>query len=81
MFDHTAIDELLSTRVADDATDIPFEIPSEKNSVDAADALTSLAEVIAKIHEQDQFKKYGVIPDPADLIGFTFPTEHEGITQ
>jgi len=81
MFDRTAIDELLSTRVADDAADIPFEIPSEKNSVNATDDLTSLAEVIAKIHEQEQFKKYGVIPDPADLIGFTFPIEHEGITQ
>ena len=57
MFDCTAIDELLSTRVADDTTGIPFEIPSEKNSVDAVDALTSFAEVIAKIHEQDQFKE------------------------
>ena len=81
IFDRTAIDELLSTRVADDAPDIPFELPSEKTSIETEDALTSLAEVISKIHEQDEFNKYGVIPDPSDLIGFTFPTEHEGITQ
>jgi hypothetical protein len=35
----------------------------------------------SKIHKQDEFNKYGVILDRSDLIRYTFPTEHEGITQ
>eukprot|EP00979_Chaetoceros_neogracilis_P009185 scaffold2090_cov151-Chaetoceros_neogracile.AAC.2 len=56
---------------------IPDDLDEDENQL-----LTSLSDYIAEIHTTKEFEKYGLIPDPQDLIGLTFPSEDEnGINQ
>ena len=63
-----------------DDLDIPIDYSKEEEEALNKQTIISLADLINKASNGEKLINQ-TIPDPKDLIGFTFPLEHDGITQ
>lgn len=77
LVDTSHVDEIKGTGENADDSDIPIDYEGPDST--GSSNLISLAELLEKVGHKDS--KYGTLPNPQDIIGFTFPEEHEGVTQ
>ena len=74
------VEELKASGEGLDDSDIPVELDIDSFNP-TEDTLISMTELINKVSDNDREIRYKEIPDPKELVGFTFPMEHDGITQ